>query len=45
MADAPLDSNGQNMLSIFIRFLNEHGISDPRFVSIKQLHLKTGKKL
>ncbi len=43
MADASIDSNRQDMLSIFIRFVNEHGLPEERFVSIKPLHLKTGK--
>ncbi|CAF4097276.1 unnamed protein product [Rotaria sordida] len=36
IADASLDSNRQDMLSIFIRFVNEHGAPEERFVSIKQ---------
>ncbi|CAF4027517.1 unnamed protein product [Adineta steineri] len=42
MADASLDTNRQDMFSIFIRFVNEHGIPEERFVSIKQVHFKTG---
>ncbi len=33
------------MLSVFIRFVNELGIPEERFVSIKPLDLKTGKLL
>jgi hypothetical protein len=43
MADSSVDSNRQDMLSIFIRFVNEHGEPEERFVSIKPLYLKTGK--
>jgi len=45
MADSALDSNRQDMLSVFIRFVNERGEPEERFVSIKQLHVKTGKSL
>ena len=45
MADASLDSNRQDMLSIFIRFVNENGVPEERFISIKELHLKTDKAL
>ena len=45
MADALLDSNRQDMLSIFIRFVNENGVPEERFISIKELHLKAGKAL
>ncbi|CAM4937796.1 unnamed protein product [Rotaria socialis] len=42
MADSSIDSNRQDMLSIFIRFVNKNGDAEERFVSIKPLHLKTG---
>ncbi|CAM4949812.1 unnamed protein product [Rotaria socialis] len=42
MADSSIDSNRQDMLSIFIRFVNKNGEPEERFVSIKPLHLKTG---
>ncbi len=45
MADSSMDSNRQDMLSVFIRFVNELGEPEERFVSIKQLHFKTGKIL
>jgi hypothetical protein len=45
MADSSMDSNRQDMLSVFIRFVNEQGEPEERFVSIKQLHVKTGKSL
>jgi hypothetical protein len=43
LADASIDSNREDMLSIFIRFVNENGLPEEHFVSIKPLHAKTGK--
>jgi hypothetical protein len=43
LVDASIDSNREDVLSIFIRFVNENGIPEERFVSIKPLHSKTGK--
>ncbi|CAF4619837.1 unnamed protein product, partial [Rotaria sp. Silwood2] len=42
MADSSIDSNRKDMLSVYIRFVNEQGEPEERFVSIKEVHSKTG---
>lgn len=43
MADSSIDSDRKDMLSVYIRFVNEEGEPEERFVSIKEVHSKTGK--
>ncbi|CAF4186840.1 unnamed protein product, partial [Rotaria sordida] len=41
MADSSIDSDRKDMLSVYIRFVNEQGEPEERFVSIKEVHSKT----
>ena len=43
MADSSIDSDRKDMLSVYIRFVNGEGEPEERFVSIKEVHSKTGK--
>ena len=42
MADSSIDSDRKDM-SVYIRFVNGEGEPEERFVSIKEVHSKTGK--
>ena len=45
MADSTPNSNRQDMLSVFIRYVNENLIPKERLISIKETIGKTGKLL